>query len=120
VLRSDLLKPWARWITPAAEIRRYDTRFFAAVLPAGQQTADIHDEADQVAWLPPSEVLAAAQRREVALMPPTAVTLAELAACPGIGSVFAAQREIVPLQPEVIMEDGQAWLTLPQGLEYPI
>jgi 8-oxo-dGTP pyrophosphatase MutT (NUDIX family) len=120
VLRSDLLKPWSRWITPAAETRRYDTRFFAAVLPAGQQTADIRDEADQVAWLRPSDLLAAAARREIALMPPTAVTLAELAACPDIASVFAAQREIVPLQPEVVMEDGQAWLTLPEGLEYPL
>ena len=84
VLRSDLLKPWARWITPAAEPRRYDTRFFAALLPAGQQTADIRDEADQVAWLRPPDLLAAAQRREVALMPPTAVTLGELAACAGV------------------------------------
>jgi 8-oxo-dGTP pyrophosphatase MutT (NUDIX family) len=120
VLRSDLLKPWARWITPTAETRRYDTRFFAAALPAGQQTAAIHDEADQVAWLPPSDVLAAARRREVALMPPTAVTLAELAACPDIGSVFTAQREVVPWQPEVVMEDGQAWLAMPDELEYPL
>ena len=120
VLRSDLLKPWARWITPAAEIRRYDTRFFAAALPPGQQTADIRDEADQVAWLRQADVLAAAQRREIALMPPTAVTLAELAACPDIRAVFAAPREIVPLQPEVVMEDGQAWLTMPGGLEYPL
>ena len=120
VLRSDLLKPWARWITPAAEARRYDTRFFAAVLPPGQQTADIRDEADQVAWLRPSDVLAAAQRREIALMPPTAVTLAELAACPDIAAVFAAPRQIVPLEPEVVIEDGQAWLTLPAGLEYPL
>src|SRR5262252_6222824 len=33
VLRSDLLRPWARWITPVTEERRYDTRFFAAALP---------------------------------------------------------------------------------------
>jgi 8-oxo-dGTP pyrophosphatase MutT (NUDIX family) len=120
VLRSDLLKPWAQWITPAAETRRYDARFFAALLPAGQQTADIRDEADQVSWLPPTDVLAAAARREVALMPPTAVTLAELAACPDVAAVFAAPRQITPLLPEVVVEDGQAWLTMPAGLEYPI
>ena len=120
VLRTDLLKPWARWVTPAAEPRRYDTRFFAAALPPGQRTADIRDEADQVAWLRPADVLAAARRREVALLPPTAVTLAELAACPGLGAVFATPRRIVPLEPEVIMEDGQAWLTMPGGLEFPV
>ncbi|HEY2442756.1 MAG TPA: NUDIX hydrolase [Streptosporangiaceae bacterium] len=120
VLRSDLLKPWAQWITPAAETRRYDARFFAALLPAGQQTADIRDEADQVGWLPPADVLAAAARREVTLMPPTAVTLAELAACPDVAAVFAAPRQVTPLLPEVVVEDGQAWLTMPAGLEYPI
>ena len=119
VLRSDLLKPWARWITPAAEPRRYDTRFFAAALPAGQQTADIRDEADQVAWQRPADVLAAGRRREVALLPPTAVTLGELAVCPDVAAVFAARREIAPVEPEVIVEDGQAWLVLPGGLEYP-
>jgi hypothetical protein len=37
VLRADLLIPWSRWITPEAEQRRYDARFFVAALPAGQQ-----------------------------------------------------------------------------------
>jgi len=40
VLRSDLLRPWARWVTPEIEGRRFDTRFFAAALPAGQRTRD--------------------------------------------------------------------------------
>ena len=39
VLRSDLLRPWARWVTPVTEARRYDTRFFAAALPDGQHAA---------------------------------------------------------------------------------
>jgi 8-oxo-dGTP pyrophosphatase MutT (NUDIX family) len=120
VLRSDQLKPWARWITPELETRRYDTRFFAAVLPARQQTREIRDEADQVAWLPPSQVLTAAGRGEVALMPPTAVTLAELADCGGVGAALAAPREITPRLPLITVEDGQAWLTMPAGLEYPI
>ncbi len=90
------------------------------MLPAGQRTADIRDEADQVTWLRPADALAAAQRREVMLMPPTPVTLDELAACPDLAAVFAAPRQIVPLEPQVIMEDGQAWLTLPGGLEFPI
>lgn len=120
VLRSDQLKPWARWVTPELESRRYDTRFFAAVLPGRQRTREIRDEADRFAWLRPSGVLAAARRGEVALMPPTAVTLAELAACGGVAAALAARREITPLQPEITVEDGQAWLIMPAGLEYPI
>ena len=110
VLRSDLLKPWARWITPELESRRYDTRFFAAALPPGQQTADIRDEADQVAWLRPADVLAAARRREIALMPPTAVTLAELAACPDI-----ARRARGAARDHAAAAGGRSWKTGRRG-----
>ena len=52
-VRSDLLRPFAHWITPPVEPRRYDTKFFAAALPAGQHARDVSGEADEVAWLPP-------------------------------------------------------------------
>jgi 8-oxo-dGTP pyrophosphatase MutT (NUDIX family) len=120
VLRSDLLKPWARWITPELESKRYDTRFFVAVLPEGQRTWEIREEADEVAWLRPADVLAAASRGEVALMPPTAVTMAELASCGDVATVLATPRQITPLCPRITLEDGQAWLHMPPGLEYPV
>jgi 8-oxo-dGTP pyrophosphatase MutT (NUDIX family) len=120
VLRSDLLKPWARWITPELESRRYDTRFFAAVLPEGQRTWEIRDEADEIAWLRPADVLAAAARGEVSLMPPTAVTLAELADCADVAAALAKPRQITPLRPQIRLEDDQAWLHMPEGLEYPL
>ena len=55
--------PWAHWVTPALEERRYDTRFFVAALPAGQETAYIAGEADRSAWWRPSDALAAGGRR---------------------------------------------------------
>jgi 8-oxo-dGTP pyrophosphatase MutT (NUDIX family) len=120
VLRSDQLKPWARWITPAVETRRYDTRFFAAALPERQQTREIRDEADEVAWLRPADVLAAAGRGEVVLLPPTAVTLAELAACDSVAAALAAPRQIRPLQPEIQLDGDRVWLQMPGGTEYPL
>ena len=36
-LRADLLVPWVRWVTPEAEPRRYDTAFFVAAVPDGQE-----------------------------------------------------------------------------------
>jgi 8-oxo-dGTP pyrophosphatase MutT (NUDIX family) len=120
VLRSDLLRPWSRWITPVTEERRYDTRFFAAALPGGQHARDVGGEADETAWMEPGAALAAASRREIALMPPTAVTLGELRACGDVPAALAARRRVTALIPEVHLADGAAWLTVPAGLEYPL
>ncbi|OLT19945.1 hypothetical protein BJF78_10335 [Pseudonocardia sp. CNS-139] len=55
VLRADLLRPWARWITPESAPRRYDTAFFVARVPAGQD-ADAHTtEAVEATWWHPAE-----------------------------------------------------------------
>src|SRR5215831_2090208 len=83
VLRSDLLRPWARWVTPVTEERRYDTRFFAAALPAGQRARDVSGEADDAAWVEPAAALEAARRREIVLLPPTAsASWTAAATCP--------------------------------------
>jgi 8-oxo-dGTP pyrophosphatase MutT (NUDIX family) len=120
VLRSDLLRPWSRWVTPVTEARRYDTRFFAAALPEGQEARDVSGEADETAWLEPAAALEAASRGEIALMPPTAVTLAELRACGRVPAALAARRRMTALIPEVTLADGAAWLTVPAGVEYPL
>ena len=52
-VRSDLLRPWAHWVTPRFEPRRYDTWFFLAALPAGQQARDVSGEADRASWIEP-------------------------------------------------------------------
>ncbi len=50
VLRTDLLRPWANWITPVGETRRYDTRFFVAASPTGQIADGVTSEAAEVRW----------------------------------------------------------------------
>lgn len=120
VLRGDLLRPWARWITPVTEERRYDTRFFAAALPDGQRARDVSGEADETAWLDPAAALDAAARREIALMPPTAVTLGELRACGTVAAALAARRRMTAVIPEVLLAEGAAWLTVPEEIEYPL
>ncbi len=120
VLRSDLLRPWSRWITPEAEERRYDTRFFVAALPEQQRTRDVGGEADDVAWVRPADAIAMGRKKEIMLMPPTAVTLAELAACRDVTAAVTAPRVVRPLQPEISVTDGVAWLALPPGLDYPL
>lgn len=120
VLRSDLLRPWARWVTPATEERRYDTRFFAAALPEGQLTRDVGGEADKVAWLTPAAALDAARRGEIMLLPPTAITLSELAAAGTVAGALAARRRITTRIPEVTVAEGAVWLSIPGDLKYPL
>jgi 8-oxo-dGTP pyrophosphatase MutT (NUDIX family) len=120
VLRSDLLSPWSRWITPVTEERRYDTRFFTAALPAGQRARHVGGEADETTWVEPGEALAAAGRGGISLLPPTAVTLAQLRACSQVSRALAGDRRITALMPEVTARGDAVWLTLPPGLEYPL
>jgi 8-oxo-dGTP pyrophosphatase MutT (NUDIX family) len=113
VLRADLLRPWSRWITPVLEPRRFDTRFFAAALPAGQRTRDVGGEASEVAWVAPAEALQAGERGEIRLFPPTAVSLSELADCGDLGTALAGPRQVVPIIPEIQLREGAVWLTVP-------
>lgn len=107
VLRSDLLKPWAHWITPEIEHRRFDTRFFVAVLPEGQRTRDVGGEADQVVWQRPGEAIELAHKGEIFLMPPTYTTLSELSGYDGVAGVLAEHREIETIMPRAVEIEGE-------------
>ncbi len=116
VMRTDLLRPWAHWITPEIETRRFDTRFFVAALPEGQRTRDVGGEADRVFWLPPADAVAAAERGEIALMPPTMATLRELSAFDSVDAVLTAtrSREVRPILPKVTVEESDSDRDAPQ------
>jgi 8-oxo-dGTP pyrophosphatase MutT (NUDIX family) len=123
VLRADLLTPWARWITPEVSPRRFDTWFFAAALPPGQLaglTATGPGESESGTWWRPPAALEAARAGQITLLPPTAVTLAELAAYQDIAGVLGERRVITPLMPTVVVEDERAWLAMPPATEYPL
>jgi 8-oxo-dGTP pyrophosphatase MutT (NUDIX family) len=121
VLRADLLRPWAHWITPEFEPKRFDTRFFVAALPQGQRTRDVGGEADRVAWVRPSDALAAAEAGEMGMLPPTAFTLSEVAAYGDVAAVLAAgdARDIKPVLPKVVIDGDDARLLLPHDAGYP-
>ena len=78
VLRSDLLAAKAHWLTPEFEPRRFDTWFFAAVMPGHQEADGDTSEADHSAWVRPSETIEAFGRGEAVMLPPTLVCLEEV------------------------------------------
>ncbi|MBL8929956.1 MAG: NUDIX hydrolase [Kineosporiaceae bacterium] len=115
-LRSDRLLPWAHWITPAFEPRRYDTRFFVAVVPEGQDPAEWGEEAEEGlipglegGWLSAAEAVARHRAGGLAMLPPTLVCLEELAAAPSVAAVFATVRRPRPVTPWL------AWTAGPGG-----
>jgi 8-oxo-dGTP pyrophosphatase MutT (NUDIX family) len=123
LLRADLLTPWARWITPEASPRRFDTWFFAAALPPGQSATAAPEghadpgESESGTWLGPAAALEAAQAGEITLLPPTAVTLGELAAHQDVADIMGRHRVITPRLPKVVVQDGHARLAMPQAGE---
>jgi len=129
ILRADLLTPWARWITPEVSPRRFDTWFFAAALPPGQAATAAPEgpgdhadpgESESGTWLRPAAALEAARAGQITLLPPTAVTLGELAGHPGLAAILARRQVITPRLPKVVVEDGQMRLHLPRaGEEHP-
>jgi 8-oxo-dGTP pyrophosphatase MutT (NUDIX family) len=126
MLRADLLTPWARWITPEFSPRRFDTWFFASAMPAGQVTAVTGGtgpgSAESVSgtWMRPADALQAARAGQITLLPPTAVTLAELAAHEDVTRILAQRRMITPLLPRVVIEEERAWLALPETTQWPL
>jgi 8-oxo-dGTP pyrophosphatase MutT (NUDIX family) len=119
-VRADLLVPWTRWITPEAEPRRFDTWFFAAALPAGQEATGHLAEADKTAWLRPADAISAARDGTISLLPPTAATLNEFTKCGDLGDILGRRRTVAPVQPRMVVEDGEAWLLIPDEVAYPL
>jgi glyoxylase-like metal-dependent hydrolase (beta-lactamase superfamily II)/8-oxo-dGTP pyrophosphatase MutT (NUDIX family) len=77
-LRTDLLVPLSRWVTPPGLPRRFDTRFFAAGLPRGARVSFEGDEVAGHAWLTPTAALTTMAAGEIAMWLPTSATLQQL------------------------------------------
>jgi 8-oxo-dGTP pyrophosphatase MutT (NUDIX family) len=102
VLRSDLLRPWAHWITPEFEPKRFDTRFFVAAVPPGQLARDVSGEADTTVWLPVRDAVAAHEAGDLAMLPPTIESLRDIAALATVDDVLTAPREVRPVLPRLV------------------
>jgi 8-oxo-dGTP pyrophosphatase MutT (NUDIX family) len=116
-VRSDLLRPFAHWITPPVEPRRYDTKFFAAALPAGQEARHVSGEADDVSWLTPAAALAEMRAGTRPMMPPTIHTLGQLAPFPDVAAALAGSppEPLQPISPTFEETPDGKWAVLPDG-----
>jgi len=117
-LRADLLSPWAHWITPRFHPRRFDTRFFVAMLPAGQSAGVVTTESDHGEWITIERALADVRAGAMEMMRPTRHTLRQLRA---IGDRPVAEaalgRTIAAIEPRLVEVDGVRYLAGPADEE---
>lgn len=115
------LVPFARWVTPEAEARRFDARFFMLRTPEGQHGA--HDAQETMAsfWATPYEVLARWEDRFVQLAPPTHRILQLLSLHGTVDAALdaAGQMRLDPICPALVDYDGTLALTLPGDPDHP-
>lgn len=118
-LATDRLTYFGHWITPVNVPRRYDTRFFLAVAPEGQEARPDEHETIAHVWVRPQEALELSARELLNLRFPTIKTLERFAACATsaelIAEVSAAPvgRALLPR----ITRDGQTLLPGDPGYE---
>lgn len=115
VAQPDLLRAWSRWITPDFEPRRYDTHFYVALAPAREDARFVGGEADAAQWVAPKHAVAAHERGEWLLMPPTEWTLRELATFTSAAEAFAAGagRNLVPVQVRIDLDaEPPRWVVI--------
>ena len=118
----DQLHYYAHWITPEARPERFDTRFFLAHYPLGQEAS--HDQKETTAgiWIIPRKALEENLKGEVILSPPTLKTLEDLSRFKSIDDIFSSlkEREIHPILPILTKIPSGPLIIFPWDPEYEI
>ncbi len=123
-LDTSRLVYWAHWITPSFEPKRFDTRFFAVEVPAGQEASVDRTETTEHAWVTVDEAFARFAAGTMKFAPPTLATLQDLRACHGrhggLARMLAAERDraVPPILPKWFEQGEQVTVVLPWDPEY--
>ncbi len=114
------LIPYARWITPEIEAKRFDTRFFLAVMPAAQRAEYDNHEMVEATWMTPAQALTGHEAGQMMLMPPTLKTLLEISRFDTIAQLLdhARGKTIFPVLPQPFMEEETYGVLLPWDPDY--
>src|SRR3954447_9747636 len=109
------LVPFSRWITPAEVKSRFDTFFFAVRAPDGAEVVVDGEECVAARWIRPADALSEGARGELALVFPTIKHLEQLAGAGSTAALLdaARAREVVTVQPRIVVDEGAASVLLP-------
>jgi 8-oxo-dGTP pyrophosphatase MutT (NUDIX family) len=112
---AESLVEFSRWITPRQVKIRFDTHFYLAPSPDGAAPRPDGGETVDLGWFTPQGALEAYGRDEILLVFPTIKTLEQLAPFESATAIleWASGREVVPIEPQVVMEGEVARVVLP-------
>jgi 8-oxo-dGTP pyrophosphatase MutT (NUDIX family) len=111
----ERLVGFSRWITPPQVSIRFDTHFFLARAPAGQEASIDGGECVDVGWFTPTDALTAHLDGRLQLVFPTIKHLEQLRDFASVEELldYAGAREVVPVEPRVVLEGEVARIVLP-------
>jgi len=109
------LVKFSRWITPAAVKIRFDTHFFLASLPPGQEPRIDGRECVDMGWFRPREALEAYRTGEISLVFPTIKHLEQLSEFASVRELldYAHERDVQPVEPRLVLEGEVGRILLP-------
>ncbi|MDA8884832.1 NUDIX hydrolase [Gammaproteobacteria bacterium] len=118
-LLTENIAPFSHWITPALEVKRFDTRFFIACLPKNQ--TGIHDGNELVnsLWISVDEAIKKAYAGEMNMIMPTIKNLEQCVGFNSIQELLSHQQQLTnedipPILPKFFKKDGN-WVGLLPG-----
>ena len=98
---SDL-RGRGHWVTPEFEPRRYDTWILAAGMPPGQHARGTTTESDHSIWVRAADLLARHGAGDVRMLPPTVVSLEQLAAFDNATTFLADRPRVARILPQLV------------------
>lgn len=123
-LTLDIAKllPFGRWVTPEAESRRFDARFYLLALPPGQEGDHDRHETTSSFWASPREILQRFFEGEIMLAPPTTRALELLTRAPGLEAAarIAEAQCLEPICPVFVTGESSPFLALPGDPAHPV
>lgn len=108
VVDDSALVPFAHWVTPEIENRRFDARFLVAAQPAGQEARHVGGESEVSTWWHPDHALAAYAEGRMPMWPPQVAVMRFLASCATASDALARAREVdvVPRMPDSYRDES--------------
>jgi 8-oxo-dGTP pyrophosphatase MutT (NUDIX family) len=122
VLATELMLPFAHWITPEGMPKRFDTYFYLVAAPVEQLALHDGGEAVEGLWIAPQRALREADAGTRTVVFPTKMNLRKLARYRSVAETVAASRSepLVTVMPRIEQTETSHTLHIPEAAGYGV